>query len=181
MEYMDKFRFLAEFQGLWNAVAYVKTFGNSFPSLVSHQGTTDDVFDWYNRLIMHCANFSGYIPPLHIVSPDAKPYGRWFPDLTPLSQQSMALKFSSALLTCLRSRASGLIAVPELKSIVLRNQCSYMVLYQILEHVGHPRLVPTPRPLAEPAQTSIMSLEEYHIRWCQYVQWCLLSGKVLSD
>ena len=48
----------------------IKTFIYNFPLLQSSRGdSTLDFYDWWNRLMQHCAAYNGFIPPVHTVTP----------------------------------------------------------------------------------------------------------------
>ena len=90
-------------------------------------------------------------------------------------------RFQGLLGTCLKSKSTGFLSLPETTAIVCNHESGYWILLNLAQYFGHPLLQRSPTPLVEPVQASDCPLTTYLGLWSKYLHLKAIQGSILSD
>ena len=156
----------------------LRYFQQNFP--VFDSKSPSSFFSWYARIIRHCQDMGGFVPPAHTLR-DGNPLGIWFDALPPWVKAESQNRFHGLLATCLKSKNTGLLSDPATSAIVLNHENGYWILHDLAQFFGHPLLQRFPTPLTEPVQAADCALSLYLGLWSKYLHLKAIQGTILSD
>ena len=156
--------------------ANTKHFPEGFPVYSDSMG----LFEYYDKVMLHCLQWQGYVPPPFTVRPEA-PNGIWWDCFTLDQQKIFRGSFGPVLLAQLKHEKRKLIDDPIIHEILKQDKDVYAILYDLLQWAGHPRLCAFPENPREPMQDATMKLSKYIHLWRKFLRMELLRGAIWSD